>query len=231
MSLWDQSIDDNNGDVGRVRRSQWLSDNDGGVGWGQRIRHASKGPETTTEATGDRQRAWGIYDGNGGVRGGRWERILQKNKTDASAEDIRCVQGIEDNDGAGSGSTTGLMGWQRQWSDDFTCFQVANSDTVSSISSYFIVLILISSDFFFLFATWNTISTAIMRKILSYQVHTNLVYIPPTYRGVKKLWALMINKELRKSLARKKGNENPIWRWNDLHVKWKSAFLIKQKNQ
>ena len=34
----------------------------------------------------------------------------------------------------------------------------------------------------------------------------------PTY---DKLRVLIINKDVRKSLARKNGNENPIWRWND----------------
>ena len=30
-----------------------------------------------------------------------------------------------------------------------------------------------------------------------------------------KLRVLIINKDVRKSLARKNGNENPIWSWND----------------
>ena len=34
----------------------------------------------------------------------------------------------------------------------------------------------------------------------------------PTYA---KLQVLIINKDVRKSLARKNGNENPIWNWND----------------
>ena len=34
----------------------------------------------------------------------------------------------------------------------------------------------------------------------------------PTY---DKLQVLIINKDVRKSLARKNGNENPIWIWND----------------
>ena len=34
----------------------------------------------------------------------------------------------------------------------------------------------------------------------------------PTYN---KLRVLIINKDVRKSLARKNGNENPIWSWND----------------
>ena len=34
----------------------------------------------------------------------------------------------------------------------------------------------------------------------------------PTY---DKLQVLIINKYVRKSLARKNGNENPIWIWND----------------
>ena len=53
-----------------------------------------------------------------------------------------------------------------------------------------------------------------MGKIFLYQVYTNLAYVPPTYRRVKKLQVLMINKDVRKYLARKNGNEILIWSWN-----------------
>ena len=46
-----------------------------------------------------------------------------------------------------------------------------------------------------------------MRKIFLYQVYTNLSYVPPTYRIVKKLGVIMINKDVQKSLARKNGND------------------------
>ena len=69
--------------------------------------------------------------------------------TDASAEDRRRTQGIEDDGGGGSRSTTGLVDWKRQRSIDVTCFQVANSKTVLSLSSHCLVLILMSSDSFF----------------------------------------------------------------------------------
>ena len=39
--------------------------------------------------------------------------------------------------------------------------------------------------------------------------------MPPYVQESKKLRALIINKDERKSLARKNGNENPIWSWND----------------
>ena len=72
MCLRDQGIDDNDGSGGgRVRRDRGLSDNDGGVGRGQGISDASEGSETTTEAEGDRQRSQGIYNDDGGIRGGR----------------------------------------------------------------------------------------------------------------------------------------------------------------
>ena len=58
-----------------------------------------------------------------------------------------------------------------------------------------------------------------MRKIFLYQVYTNLLYVPPVYRRVKKLRVLMINKDVRKSLALKKGNENTIWIWNNSTLK------------
>ena len=48
-----------------------------------------------------------------------------------------------------------------------------------------------------------------------YQIYTNLAYEPPMYRRVKILHFLMINKDVRKSLACKKGNDNPIWSWNN----------------
>ena len=43
---------------------------------------------------------------------------------DASAEDRKHVQDIEDNDRGGSGSTTGAVDGQRQRSVGFYCFQV-----------------------------------------------------------------------------------------------------------
>ena len=61
--------------------------------------------------------------------------------TDATLEGRRRVQGIEDNDGGGSRSTTGLADWKRQWTVDFPCFQVSNSNTVSHLSSRCLVLI------------------------------------------------------------------------------------------
>ena len=41
----------------------------------------------------------------------------------------------------------------------------------------------------------------------------------PTY---DKLRVLVINKDVRKSLARKNGNENPIWSWNDSKARVKA---------
>ena len=57
-----------------------------------------------------------------------------------------------------------------------------------------------------------------MRKILLYQMYNNLAYVPPTYRRVKKLRVLIINKDVRKSLQRKNGDENLIWTWNDSYL-------------
>ena len=88
--------------------------------------------------------------------------------TEASAEDRQRVQEIGDNNGCGSGLTTGPVDWQRQRSVDFPCYWVANSNTVSSLYICCIVLILFSLDYFFLFAARNTISNAIIRKIFLY---------------------------------------------------------------
>ena len=54
-----------------------------------------------------------------------------------------------------------------------------------------------------------------MQKMFLYQVYTNLAYVHPMYRRVKKVQALVINKDLRKSLAGKKGNEILVWSWNE----------------
>ena len=69
--------------------------------------------------------------------------------TDASVEDRQRVQWIEDNDGGGSRATTGLVDCQRQRSVYFPCFQVSNSNTVSSLSSHCLFLVLFSCDSFF----------------------------------------------------------------------------------
>ena len=50
--------------------------------------------------------------------------------TEASAEDRKRVQGIGDNVGGDSGSTTGLMDWQRQRSVGFSCYHFANSNNL-----------------------------------------------------------------------------------------------------
>ena len=67
---------------------------------------------------------------------------------EVSVEDIRRIQGIRDDNGGGSGLTTGLEDWQRQQSVDFTCYCVANSNNVSSLSCRCLILILFSSGSF-----------------------------------------------------------------------------------
>ena len=69
--------------------------------------------------------------------------------TEASAEDRQRVQGIKDDGGGGTGSMTGMVDWKQQRSVDFTCYWVAHSNTVSSLSIYCLVLILFSSYYFF----------------------------------------------------------------------------------
>ena len=71
-------------------------------------------------------------------------------------------------------------------------------------TSVVVVVVFVLIFLFCPFAAWNNTSTAIMRKIFLYQVYTNLAYLPPTYRRVKKLPILMINKDVRKPLARKR---------------------------
>ena len=68
---------------------------------------------------------------------------------DASAEDRRRVQGIKYDDEGGSRSTTVLADGQQQRSVDFHFLRVANSNTVSSLSSLCLALIFFSSDSLF----------------------------------------------------------------------------------
>ena len=49
----------------------------------------------------------------------------------------------------------------------------------------------------------------------------------PTYN---KLRVLIINKDVRKSLACKNGNENPIWSWNDSGVKSMVASILEHSS-
>ena len=85
----------------------------------------------------------------------RRQRKMSKNTTttttEVSEEDRRRVQGIGEYDGGDSGLTMGPVDWQQQRSVDFTCYRVANSNTVSSLSYHCLVLILFSLDSFFLF--------------------------------------------------------------------------------
>ena len=97
------------------------------------------------------------------------------------------MEGIVDNNGGGSGSTTGLVDWQQQRSVDFPYYRVANSNTVSSLSICYLVLIFPHHITLSPFAARNTMSTAIMQNIFLYQVYNNLAYVHPTYKRVKKL--------------------------------------------
>ena len=71
-----------------------------------------------------------------------------KTTTEASAEDRQRVQGIRDNEGGGRGLMIGPVDFQQKRSVDFTCYQAANSNTVSSLSFRCLVLMFFSSDSF-----------------------------------------------------------------------------------
>ena len=100
---------------------------------------------------------------------------------------------------------TGEQWWARWIGDD-------NNNLI--LLSWFAVLFKFCLLPFFSFAAWNNISNAITWKIFWYQLYTNLRMYPYVQES-KKIQALIINKDERKSLARKNGNENPIWSWND----------------
>ena len=147
-----------------------------------------------------------------------WRNMITKTTTtikEALAEDRQRVQGIRYNDGGSSGSKTGLVNWQRQRSVYFPWYCVANKNTVSSMSCRCLVLIFFSSYFFFPSSLQEILS--VMQSCGKYVF--NLAYVPPTYRRVKKLQGLMINKDVHKSLAPKKGNEIIIWNWNNFSMR------------
>ena len=67
---------------------------------------------------------------------------------------------------------------------------------------------------------WSLLLTALAIRLIN----------KPTY---DKLRVLIINKDARKSLARKNGSENPIWSWNDSYMTeykkfqtWKIYLLL-----
>ena len=201
--------------VGRVRQSKELSGNGKGVGRGWWIHDASEGLETTMEVTGTRHGPQGIYDNNRGVGGGMWSLRLQQGQQMCWRRIDDISKGIEDDNGGGSRLTTGLVDWQQQLSFGFPCFQVATNNTVLSLSNRYLISIIFSSDSFFYIRCMKYYQYCNHAENILYQIYTNLAYEPPMYRRVKILHFLMINKDVRKSLACKKGNDNPIWSWNN----------------
>ena len=123
----------------------------------------------------------------------------------------------------GSNTTTkAAADWQRSWrmdNNNGVLIFIYCGLLTETLSRLCLVSVLLWYFFhqipYFSFTTWNTISTAIMRKIFLYQMYTNIAYLPPTYRRVKKIRVIIINKNVRKSLARKNGNDNPIRSWNE----------------
>ena len=75
-----------------------------------RIREASEGSETLTEATRDIRRDRGIYDNNGFVGGGRWERRLQQRQRQR-----RCRQRIEYASKGSETTTEAALYWRQAW--------------------------------------------------------------------------------------------------------------------
>ena len=152
--------------IRNIQRVQGIRDNNGGR------KESTIGPRNL-------QRQWRIQWRNMSTK------ITTTTTTEALAENRPRVQGIGDDDGGGSGLTTGLVDSQRQRSLHFPCYRIANSNTVSSLSRCCLVLYYFHQIPLFLFTARNTISTAIMRKTFLHQVYPNLVYVPPTYRRVK----------------------------------------------
>ena len=79
-----------------------------------------------------------------------WQKKMSTKTTtttiEASSKNRRRVQGIVDDDRGGSRSKTGPVDWQRKQSVDFTCYWVANINTVLSLSIHCLVLIFFSQE-------------------------------------------------------------------------------------
>ena len=200
MCLLSEGIDDNDSGVGILRQAKGLSNNDRCVGRGRRIRNASEILKTKTEAAGARRRPQGFY-----VQ--QRQRMRRKRIVEAS-KGLKTMTAAEED-------------WRRAW-------WIGNNKGILILLAFRLLAVTLSrlcrvpvlfwycfhQILFFLFDAQNTISTVIMRKIFVYQIYTNLAHVPPTYRRVKKLEVLIINKDVHKSLAHKNGNDNPIWSWN-----------------
>ena len=210
-----EGIDDNNGGVSRVRRSKGLSDNDGGVGRGQGIRNASNGLETMREVAGSRQQARVIHNNDEGTRGKIWAQRLQQWQ---QMRQCRIDDESKESKTTMEAETDQRRAW---WIGNDNRVLIFLAFRLLTVKIYCLCLVAVSfwccfrQIPFFWSAAWNTISTAIIRKIFLYQMYTNLACVPPRYRRVKKLQVIVINKDVRKSLECKKGNENSIWSWYD----------------
>ena len=139
--------------------------------------------------------------------------------TGASEEDRGRVQGIGDNNRGGSVLTTGPVDWQQQQSVDFPCYCVANSNTVSSMSC--LCLVAVSFWYCFHHIPFFRSMQKILPKLQScgkyfcIKCALTLCMYPLRKGELKKLPVLIINKDVRKYSARKKGNYILIWSWND----------------
>ena len=212
VCLWAQVIDNNDGGVGRLRWAHGLSDDNIIVDRGRVIYDASEVLKTTTEAA----RARVIYDDDGGVGRGRWaQRIQQQQQRRRRRRIYYASKGLE------TMTEAAVARRRARW--------IVNNNgvliflAIALLTVTLSCLYLVTDSFlycfrqipFLLFTAINTISTAIIQKIFLYQVYTNLAYVPPTYRRVKKLRVLMTNKDIRRSLARKNRNYILIWSYNN----------------
>ena len=150
--------------------------------------------------------------------------------TESSAKGRRCVQGNGDNKGGVSGSTTAPVDWQQQRSVDFPFYCVSNSIP----SSLCLVAVLFGYCFrqipFFCSLQEMLSVLQSCRKYFLPSVHEPCVCTPYVQES-KKLRVLMINKQVRKSLVYKNGNEMIIWIWNKprmLRENWSFKFVRKQ---
>ena len=158
----------------RWRRKQkilraWVNVSDGRTGgvftvpgnWQQRWSYVrNTGTRTQQQCqrrrqrTKNRQHVWGIgYNDRGVGSSTTGPMKISTNNLTTTIEELaevrRCVQGIRDDNRGSSGSTTGPMDWQWRQIVNLPCYPFANSNTVSSMSRFCLVLILYLSDSFF----------------------------------------------------------------------------------
>ena len=96
----------------------------------------------------------------------------------------------------------------------FLVFRLVTGTMLCLCLEFLFCLILFTSCFF---RSLHEILSVLQSRDIYFGTNCTLICVcTPYVQESKKLGVLIINKDERKALARKNGNENPIWNWNDL---------------